>query len=154
FGVLVQVHLEAKRLGIRGLRQEELPKAWKVLRKSWLSVLPLQLLIWMLMSGRTPFLSAFWAITACMVVYAIQTVRTSGLVDGAKEWATGIYEGFVSGAKSSLSVTAAAALVGVVIGVVTLTGIGCKIACMVTSIAQGGAGSVHGFLSFLPFALF
>ncbi|MEW9616244.1 TRAP transporter permease [Shinella sp. S4-D37] len=154
FGVLVQVHLEAKRLGIRGLRQEELPKAWKVLREGWLSMFPLLLLVWMLMSGRTPFLSAFWAITACMAVYAIQTVRASGLVAGAKEWAAGIYEGFVSGAKSSLSVTAAAALVGVVIGVVTLTGIGFKIAFMVTSIAQDWAGSVHGFLAFLPFELF
>ena len=154
FGVLVQVHLEAKRLGIRGLRQEELPKAWKVLREGWLSMFPLLLLVWMLMSGRTPFLSAFWAITACMAVYAIQTVRASGLVAGAREWASGIYEGFVSGAKSSLSVTAAAALVGVVIGVVTLTGIGFKIAFMVTSIAQGWAGSVHGFLAFLPFELF
>ncbi|OWZ88955.1 C4-dicarboxylate ABC transporter permease [Sinorhizobium sp. LM21] len=154
FGVLVQVHLEAKRLGIRGLRQEELPRAWKVLREGWLSVLPLVLLVWMLMSGRTPFLSAFWAIAACMVVYAIQMIRASGLSAGAKQWATGIYDGFVSGAKSSLSVTAAAALVGVVIGVVTLTGIGFKIAFMVTSIAQYWAGSAYGFLSFLPFELF
>ncbi|USJ27392.1 TRAP transporter permease [Ensifer adhaerens] len=154
FGVLVQVHLEAKRLGIRGLQQEELPRAWKVLREGWLSVLPLVLLVWMLMSGRTPFLSAFWAITACMVIYAIQTVRSSGLSVGAKQWAGGIYEGFVSGAKSSLSVTAAAALVGVVIGVVTLTGVGFKIAFMVTSIAQDWAGSAHEFLSFLPFELF
>ncbi|WP_104668855.1 TRAP transporter permease [Ensifer adhaerens] len=154
FGVLVQVHLEAKRLGIRGLRQEELPRAWKVLREGWLSVLPLVLLVWMLMSGRTPFLSAFWAINACMVVYAIQMARASGLSVGAKQWAAGIYEGFVSGAKSSLSVTAAAALVGVVIGVVTLTGIGFKIAFMVTSIAQYWAGSAHDFLSFLPFELF
>ena len=154
FGVLVQVHLEAKRLGISGLRAEELPKAWKVLREGWLSVFPLVLLVWMLMSGRTPFLSAFWAITACIVVYAIQSVMAAGLVGGAKQWAAGIYEGFVSGAKSSLSVTAAAALVGVVIGVVTLTGIGFKIAFMVTGVAQDWAGSVHGFLGFLPFELF
>lgn len=154
FGVLVQVHLESKRLGIRGLSKEELPKAMKVLREGWLACLPLVLLVWMLMSGRTPFLSAFWAIFACIVVYAIQSVRAKGLAGGAKDWAAGIYEGFVSGAKSSLSVTAAAALVGVVIGVVTLTGIGFKIAFMVTSVAQGWAGSVHAFLAFLPFELF
>ncbi len=154
FGVLVQVHLESKRLGIRGLTKEELPNAVKVLREGWLACLPLVLLVWMLMSGRTPFLSAFWAITACIVVYAIQRVMAAGLAGGAKEWVVGIYEGFVSGAKSSLSVTAAAALVGVVIGVVTLTGIGFKIAFMVTSVAQGWAESVHGFLGFLPFELF
>lgn len=154
FGVLVQVHLESKRLGIRGLTKEELPNALKVLREGWLACLPLVLLVWMLMSGRTPFLSAFWAITACIVVYAIQRVMADGLVEGAKEWIRGIFDGFVSGAKSSLSVTAAAALVGVVIGVVTLTGIGFKIAFMVTSVAQGWAESVHGFLGFLPFELF
>jgi len=154
FGVLVQVHLESKRLGIRGLRKDELPNAIKVMREGWLSMLPLVLLVWMLMSGRTPFLSAFWAITACIVVYAIQRVTASGLAAGSRECAEGIYEGFVSGAKSSLAVTAAAALVGVVIGVVTLTGIGFKIAFMVTSVAQGWAGDVHGALSVLPFELF
>ncbi|MEG4643957.1 TRAP transporter 4TM/12TM fusion protein [Paracoccus pantotrophus] len=153
FGVLVQVHLEAKRLGIRGLRAEELPKAGKVLREGWLSVFPLVLLVWMLMSGRTPFLSAFWAITACMAVYLIQRVMASGAIEGVKETAAGIYEGFVAGARQSLAVTAAAALVGVVIGVVTLTGVGFKIAFMVTSVAQDWATSFHGLLAVLPFEL-
>lgn len=154
FGVLVQVHLEAKRLGIRGLRQEELPNAAKVLREGWMSVAPLILLVWMLMSGRTPFLSAFWAITACMVVYLIQQIMASGAIEGIKGAAAGIYEGFVSGARQSLAVTAAAALVGVIIGVVTLTGVGFKIAFMVTSVAQGWAVSVYDMLTFLPFELF
>ncbi len=154
FGVLVQVHLEAKRLGIRGLRAEELPKAMKVIREGWLACIPLVLLVWMLMSGRTPFLSAFWAITACIVIYAIQRVMALGLTEGAKEFVSGIYQGFCAGAKSSLSVTVAAALVGVVIGVVTLTGIGFKIAFMVTSVAQSWAGTVHGALSVLPFEVF
>lgn len=154
FGVLVQVHLEAKRLGIRGLRQEELPKAAKVLREGWLSVFPLVLLVWMLMSGRTPFLSAFWAITACMVVYLIQRVMAAGVIEGVKETAAGIYEGFVAGGRQSLAVTAAAALVGVVIGIVTLTGVGFKIAFMVTSMAQNWATSLHGLLTVLPFEFF
>jgi TRAP-type uncharacterized transport system fused permease subunit len=62
-----------------------------------------------------------------------------------------VWEGFVLGAKQSLSVTAAAALVGVVIGVVTLTGVGFKIAFMVTSLASGWAASVFDMLSILPF---
>ncbi|CQR84599.1 TRAP transporter, 4TM/12TM fusion protein [Paracoccus aminovorans] len=154
FGVLVQVHLEAKRLGIRGLRQEELPKAWKVLREGWLSVFPLVLLVWMLMSGRTPFLSAFWAITACIVVYLIQRIMAAGILEGIRETGAGIYDGFVSGARQSLAVTAAAALVGVVIGIVTLTGVGFKIAFMVTSVAANWAAGLHGLLAGLPFELF
>ncbi|WP_062562160.1 TRAP transporter permease [Paracoccus aminovorans] len=154
FGVLVQVHLEAKRLGIRGLRQEELPKAWHVLREGWLSVFPLVLLVWMLMSGRTPFLSAFWAITACMAVYLIQRIMAAGILEGIRETGAGIYDGFVSGARQSLAVTAAAALVGVVIGIVTLTGVGFKIAFMVTSVAANWAAGLHGLLAGLPFELF
>lgn len=154
FGVLVQVHLEAKRLGIRGLRKEELPNAVKVLREGWLSVIPLILLVWMLMSGRTPFLSAFWAISACMVVYLIQRIMASGMVDGLKETLTGIVEGFIAGARQSLSVTVAAALVGVVIGIVTLTGVGFKIAFMVTSVAQDWATGTYAVLGVLPFELF
>ena len=154
FGVLVQVHLEARRLGIRGLRKEELPNAMRVLREGWLSILPLILLVYMLMSGRTPFLAAFWAITACIVIYAIQRVMAAGLAKGIREFAAGIYESFISGAKGALAVTAAAALVGVVIGVVTLTGIGFKIAFMLTSVAQGWAESTHAFLAFLPIELF
>ena len=153
FGVLVQVHLEAKRLGLRGLHPDELPNAFKVLREGWLSVLPLVILIAVLLSGRTPFAAAFYSISACIIVMAWQEFRKSGLLDGLKNTAHGVYEGFVMGSKQSLSVTAAAALVGVVIGVVTLTGVGFKIAYMVTSIAAGWAEGVAGVLSVLPFEI-
>ncbi|WP_134724906.1 TRAP transporter permease [Paracoccus luteus] len=153
FGVLVQVHLEAKRLGLRGLHASELPNALKVLRAGWLTLLPLVVLVWLLVSGRTPFLAAFWAITACIGVLAWQEMRARGVVGGLKGTAHGVYEGFVLGAKQSLSVTAAAALVGVVIGVVTLTGVGFKIAYMVTGVAADWAQSVSGVLAVLPFEI-
>jgi TRAP transporter 4TM/12TM fusion protein len=153
FGVLVQVHLEARRLGLRGLSAAELPNAWKVLKEGWLSVAPLIVLIAILLSGRTPFSAAFWSITACIAVLIIQQVRASGVADGLRGAAHGVWEGFILGAKQSLSVTAAAALVGVVIGVVTLTGVGFKVAYMVTGIAQDWASSVHSLLDFLPFEL-
>ncbi len=153
FGVLVQVHLEARRLGLRGLSAAELPNAWKVLKEGWLSVVPLAILVAVLLSGRTPFAAAFWSITACIIVLAIQQIQASGIANGLKATAHGVFEGFILGAKQSLSVTAAAALVGVVIGVVTLTGVGFKIAYMVTSIAQGWAMSLHDTLAVLPFEL-
>lgn len=150
YGVLMQVHLEARRLGLRGLSAAELPNVAKVLREGWLSVLPLILLIGILLSGRTPFAAAFWAIVACIVVLIIQCVMRNGMLDGLRLAALGIWEGFVLGAKQSLSVTAAAALVGVVIGIVTLTGVGFKLAYMVTGVASGWAGDVHAALAFLP----
>ena len=151
YGVLMQVHLEARRLGLRGLSREELPNVVKVLKEGWLSLLPLVLLIAILLSGRTPFAAAFWAIAACIAVLLVQCVMRHGVGDGLRLAVLGVWEGFVLGAKQSLSVTAAAALVGVVIGVVTLTGVGFKVAYMVTGTAQGWASDFHAALAFLPF---
>ncbi|HLP68937.1 MAG TPA: TRAP transporter large permease subunit, partial [Rhizobium sp.] len=125
--------------------------AWKALKEGWLKVVPLVVLIAVLLSGRTPFAAAFWSISTCILVLVVQEVRDRGLTEGLSGTAHGVWEGFVLGARQSLSVTAAAALVGVVIGVVTLTGVGFKIAYMVTSVAQDWAASVHATLAYLPF---
>lgn len=153
FGVLVQVHFEAKRLGLRGLHRDELPNVWKVLREGWLTVLPLILLVAILLSGRTPFMAAFWSITACIGVMIIQAFQSHGLTGAVRTAAHGLWEGFVLGARQSLAVTAAAALVGVIIGVVTLTGVGFKIAYMVTGVAADWAQGLHGALDVLPFEI-
>lgn len=151
YGVLMQVHLEARRLGLRGLSAAELPNVVKVLKEGWLSLLPLVVLIAILLSGRTPFSAAFWAISTCIAVLLVQCVVRHGVGDGLRMAVLGVWEGFILGAKQSLSVTAAAALVGVVIGVVTLTGVGFKLAYMVTGLAQSWATDLHAALSFLPF---
>ena len=45
FGIFIMVHLEAKKLGLRGLRQEEMPNLLKVIKDNWLSLLPLIILV-------------------------------------------------------------------------------------------------------------
>ena len=153
FGVLVQVHLEARRRGLRGMTKDELPVAWTVFKAGWLTTLPLFVLIATLLSGKTPYLAAFYGILSCILVLVIQNLLRHGtdIVGFAKQTMSELWGSFVTGAKFSLAVTAAAALVGVIIGVVTLTGVGFKIAYMVTSVAAGWAEDVWGFLSFLPF---
>ncbi|SDE21381.1 TRAP transporter permease [Limimaricola pyoseonensis] len=153
FGVLVQVHLEARRRGLRGLTKDELPVAWTVFKAGWLTTLPLFVLVTILLSGYTPYLAAFYGIAACLLVLVIQNLLRHGPKTALVESARETWDGFVVGAKYSLSVTAAAALVGVIIGVVTLTGVGFKIAYMVTSVAGEWAEDVFAFLSFLPFEI-
>ncbi|MBO0905788.1 TRAP transporter permease [Jiella sonneratiae] len=140
FGVLVQVHLEAKRLGLRGLTKEELPKVGAVLKRDWPTVVPLILLIAILMQGYTPYLAAFWGITACIVVGLVNPLNRIGPRD--------VFDAFVLGAKYALAVGAAAATVGIIIGVVTLTGVSFKIAYMVTSTAGGWAAAIAPFVPF------
>jgi TRAP transporter 4TM/12TM fusion protein len=62
------VHFEAKRFGLRGLTEEEMPKLRQSLRERWPTLIPLVLLISILVTGRTPYLAAFTGITSCAIV--------------------------------------------------------------------------------------
>jgi TRAP transporter 4TM/12TM fusion protein len=180
FGVFMQVHFEAKRHGLRGLTEEEMPKLRQSLKMRWPTLIPLVLLIAILVSGRTPYLAAFVGITSGMIVglttsvsgnrpvnWALMTVLHGLLVllafggfdetvklalfgagiaitmvvlrlariSGRIHYST-LIEAFETGAKYALAVGAAAATVGIVIGVVTLTGVGFKISYIITSAAQ------------------
>ena len=68
FGIFIMVHLEAKKLGLRGLRAEELPKIGVVLKDHWLSLIPLIILVYLILSGKTPDFAAVYGIIACVVV--------------------------------------------------------------------------------------
>ncbi len=183
FGVFMQVHFEAKRYGLRGLTEEEMPKLRESFRQRWPTLIPLVLLITILVSGRTPYLAAFTGITSCMIVGLCTSVRGNrgvqwallvalhvllaliafvdwggdgetiklgflalgvALIWAGQKWLGVIgridnavlLEAFETGAKYALAVGAAAATVGIVIGVVTLTGVGFKISFIITGWAQ------------------
>ena len=82
FGVFMQVHFEAKRYGLRGLTEAEMPRLRESLRQRWPTLIPLVLLISILVTGRTPYLAAFTGITSCAIVGL--TTQTSG--NTAKNW--------------------------------------------------------------------
>ncbi len=186
FGVFMQVHFEAKRYGLRGLTDEEMPKLKESLAERWPTLIPLILLITILVSGRTPYLAAFTGISSCAIIGL--SLATQG--NTAKNWVLclalhvalaliafggfdepiklGIFaaaliggflvkkvlglrgrinnavlvEAFETGAKYAIAVGAAAATVGLVIGVVTLTGVGFKVSYIITSAAQAMASGL------------
>ncbi|HTV68725.1 MAG TPA: TRAP transporter permease [Rhizobiaceae bacterium] len=127
FGVLMQVHFEAKRSGLRGLRPEEMPDVSAALKRDWPTIIPLIALIGVLLAGYTPYLAAFWGITLCIAVGLLNPRRRMTFTE--------IVESLRDGAKYALAVGAAAATVGIVVGVVTLTGVGFKVSYIVTSTA-------------------
>ena len=132
FGMFMQVHFEAKRQNLRGLTDEEMPKLKESFRKRWPTLIPLAILIGVLVSGRTPYLAAFAGITACIVVGVLNPVQRLRWKD--------LYDAFETGAKYALAVGAAAGTVGIVIGVVTLTGVGFKVSFIVIAASQAIAG--------------
>ncbi|TQV78360.1 TRAP transporter permease [Denitrobaculum tricleocarpae] len=143
FGIFIMVHLEAKKLGLRGLSAEELPKAAIVLRQHWLSIIPLGILVYLILSGRTPDFAAVYGIIACVVVGFLNPVNRLNLTD--------LWNSLAAGARSTLAVGAAAATVGIVVGVVTLTGVGFRLGYVVLQTATD-IGNVMG--SVWPFNYF
>lgn len=139
-GIFTMVHLEAKRLGLRGLRPEEMPVFVKVLREGWPALLPLIILIAIIASGRTPYNAAFWGITTCIIVGFLNPRNRLTFKD--------LYGCFRLGAQYALAVGASAATVGIIVGVVSLTGMGFKVSFMVTSSAQQLAGYIVPFIPF------
>ena len=133
FGVLVMVHLEARKLGLRGLRSEELPKAALVLKQHWLSLIPLVILVYFILSGRTPDFAAVYGIVACVVVGFLNPVNRLTVRD--------LWFALADGAKGTIAVGSAAATVGIVVGVVTLTGVGFRLGYVVLQTA----GDLGGF---------
>lgn len=128
FGIFIMVHLEARKLGLRGLRAEELPKAVLVLRQHWLSLIPLIILVYLILTGRTPDFAAVYGIIACVVVGFLNPINRLTPRD--------LWNALADGARNTLAVGAAAATVGIVVGVVTLTGVGFRLGYVVVQTAN------------------
>lgn len=140
FGVLMQVHFEAKRQGLRGLTKEEMPKIWSILKRDWPTLFPLFVLVGVLLNGNTPYLAAFWGITLCVLVGVLNPRNRMTIAD--------VFAAFVVGAKYALAVGAAAATVGIIIGVFTLTGVSFKVAYIVTQTANDWATVIEPWIPF------
>ena len=144
--VFAIVHFEAKRLGLRGLEPSEIPKLWQVLKDGWPTVVPLFILIYVLFSGYTPYYAAFSGITACIVIGFLNPRHRLNVHD--------LLDAFYLGSKYALAVGAAGAAVGIVVGVITLTGVTFRLGFMVTQGALETAEMLHAMVAFLPFELF
>ena len=135
FGIFIMVHLEAKKLGLRGLTQEEMPNLAKVIKDNWLSLLPLIILVYFILSGRTPDFAAIYGIISCITIGFIKPSDRLSLKD--------LWNCLASGAKNTLAVGAAAICVGIIVGVVTLTGVGFRLGFVVIQTA----GDISNFFS-------
>lgn len=127
--VITMVHLEACKYGLKGLPKERLPKIGKVLRAKGHLIIPIIGLVYLLVRGYTPIFSAFWAIVMSL---AISMVKAETRLNFKT-----LCEAFEDGAKMALGVAAACACAGMVVGVVTLTGLGLKIANGLVMLGRG-----------------
>lgn len=126
--ILWMVHLEARRLRLAGMDPKEIPSLGLVLRSSWHLFIPLIVMVALLLMQYTPFLAAFWGITLTVLCSWIPRCLGSWgrQMSGMAVTPRALLMGLETGTKSALSIGAACACVGFVLGITTLTGMGFK----------------------------
>jgi TRAP transporter 4TM/12TM fusion protein len=129
FAVIVQVHLEATRLGLKGLPREKLPKILPLLKTRGHLLVPLAGIIYFLLAGYTPLKAAYYGI--------LLTVAVSFLNKQTRMTLPKLKEALESGAKGALGVACACATVGIIVGTATLTGLGLRIASAIIALSGG-----------------
>ena len=120
-GIIVQVQLRASKNNLQGIPKEDLPKIRDVMKERGHLLIPILFLLYMLLfSGNTVIFAAFWAIVATIVVSMARKTTRMSFKD--------ILDAFAEGTQSVISVAVACAVVGIIIGVVSLTGFGLNMA--------------------------
>ena len=136
-GIFISVHLEAKKLGLRGIPKDQLPK-WGLLARDCYLILPLVLLVWLVSSGaKTMSHSAAYSILAAIAVGLVnffmirlqstqtRTFRTVGkaALGAVGDSANSVFDSLEAGAKGAITVAVACAMAGIIAGCITVTGL-------------------------------
>ena len=136
-GIFIAVHLEAKKLGLKGISRSELPK-WGILLRDFYLIIPLVLLVWLVSSGtKTMSHSAAYSILAAIVVGFVNFffLRRRGLeghdphpighaVTGSlKQSFFSAVDSLEAGARGAITVAVACGMAGIIAGCITVTGL-------------------------------
>lgn len=142
--ILFMVHLEAKRLKLRGMDAKDIPNLREVMVASWHLFIPLVVMVSLLLMQYTPFLAAFWGIILSIACSWIPKLlgRHGRHMVGLAITPRALVQGFEVGAKSALGIGAACACVGFVLGIMTLTGMGFKFSAFVLTMSESVALAV------------
>ena len=129
FGIFIEVHFEAKRCGLKGMSRDQLPKFMDVLLKRGHLFVPLIAIIYILVEGYTPTFAALVGLGLSIVAGMITKATRMNPWD--------IITAMQAGARGALGVAIACATAGIIVGVVTLTGLGLKMANGLVELAGG-----------------
>jgi len=146
-GIFLSVHLEAKKLGLKGLSRDQLPRVKELLKESYL-LLPLAILIYLVCSNtRTMQFSAAVSILATIVVGIISNIHRK--YRHGKALATGegttnepftakkVGEALENGGRSCISVAVACGVAGIICGCLTVTGLASTVINAIVTVSQG-----------------
>ena len=136
-GIFITVHLEAKKLGLKGLPREQLPRFLPLFLTKGYMILPLIVIIWFLCAGKTAVFAALMGIVACLLIG--MAVSIVDLAKGRKPTfgSRDLIDVMCAAARNIISVAIACGMAGIIIGIVTLTGLGLKLGAGLVSLAGG-----------------
>jgi TRAP-type uncharacterized transport system fused permease subunit len=123
------IHFEAKKMGIQGLTDENFPHWKDVLKRDWYFALPLVIITVLMIIGRSPGFSAFWATLSCIVISWFRKETRMGIKE--------IWQAILVGANNTLIIGATLGVIGIIVGTISLTGIGLKFSDIIISLAGG-----------------
>jgi TRAP transporter 4TM/12TM fusion protein len=129
FGVFMEVHFEAKRCNLRGLSRDELPRFADVMKERGHLFVPLFAIIIFLSIGFTPLYAALMGLVTCIIAGALKQATRMNPRQ--------IADGFELGARNAIGVALACASAGIIIGAITLTGLGLKLGNGLVELAGG-----------------
>ncbi len=128
-GVMLVVHLEAKKEGLEGMSRDQLPNIKRVIIERGHLAIPLIAVVYLLVVGYTPMRAALWAIGLTIISAMLRASTRISFRD--------VIAGLEDGARSALGVIIACATAGIIIGVVTKTGLGLKLGSVLIDMARG-----------------
>jgi TRAP transporter 4TM/12TM fusion protein len=129
-GLFFMVDLEAAKRGLSGLRSEELPRLWPVIKNGWYNLIPVSLLVYMLaVQGASPARAAFWGVVATAAVMLV--------AERSRHTFVRIAEAMVKGVRDALVVISIVALASLIAGIVTVTGLGINLSTILIDLSGG-----------------
>ena len=136
-GIFITVHLEAHKLGLKGLPRQQLPRFIPLILKKGYMILPLAVTVIFLCMGRTAVYAALMGILSCLTIGVVSSIVDVLRGETPRFGIKDLVEVATATARNIISVAIACAMAGIIIGIVTLTGIGLKFGAGLISISHG-----------------
>lgn len=150
--VILFVHYEAQKFGLKGQPKENLPRILNVIKKGLHFIIPVLILIYVLVSNYSPMMAGFVAVMSTLITsliantirWAVDTTRLP--IGDSMRISLGrfghnefqlLIKALENGAKNAIMVSVACAAAGIIVGMVTLTGMGLKFSSLVLELSYG-----------------
>jgi TRAP transporter 4TM/12TM fusion protein len=160
FAVGAMIHFRAARHGLRGLSKDEVPRLGPILRRRGYLLIPVAALLYFLFAGYTPTYAAVYSILCTIAVSAVRALldtrggegsfrtRLSETLHRRGVAGSDLADALERGVRNAIPVAVACAVVGIIVGAVTQTGLGLKLSGAILSLS-GGSVLAAAFLTML-----